>query len=48
MIKIRMYQEKWRIEIENEVLEFKTKAEFKGFLDKILEIKEKYGRIIEK
>jgi len=47
MIKIRMYQEKWRIDIENETLEFKTKSEFKGFLDKLLEIKDKHGRLKE-
>ena len=48
MIKLKMYEGKWRIDIENETLEFKTKSEFKGFLDKILEIKEKHGKLIEK
>ena len=45
MIKLKMHEGNWRIEIDSEVLEFKTKKEFEGFLNKILEIKDKFGRI---
>jgi len=47
MIKIKMHQGNWRIEIDNEILEFKTKKEFDVFLNKVLEIKDKFGRIKE-
>lgn len=45
MITIKMYNEKWNIVIENEVWVFKDLKEMKENLDKILTIKDKFGRI---
>ena len=45
MIKIKMYKEKWRIEISEECYEFDSKKEFKAYLEKLIEDKEKFGRL---
>lgn len=44
-IKIKQHGEKWRIVIENEEWEFGTRKEFDENLKKILDIKDKNGRI---
>lgn len=45
MIQLKMFGEKWRMTIGDETWEFPTTKEFKETLDKILKIKEKYGKI---
>jgi hypothetical protein len=44
-IKISMAQEKWRIEINEEVWEFPDKEEFGRELKDLLDKKEEYGRL---
>ena len=41
MIEIFRYQNKWRVKIVNETLEFKTTKEFEEVLSKLIKIKEK-------
>ena len=45
MIALKIYNEKWRIQIGDEIWEFKDLKEMKENLDKILTIKDKFGRI---
>lgn len=49
MIKIIMYDDKWRIIIgdciESETWEFETKKELISCLDSLLTFKDKYGRL---
>ena len=45
MIKIKMFKEKWRIEISEECFEFESKKEFKDYLEKLIADKENYGRL---
>jgi len=44
-IKIKQHAEKWRIEIEREEWEFDSRKDLDDNLKKILDIKEKKGRI---
>ena len=44
-LRIKQYKEKWRMDIENEELEFKNKEEFMKVFNQLLELKEKYGQI---
>jgi len=44
MIKIKQYNQKWRIGVEEE-LEFESKEEFDKNLKAILDLKEKFGRL---
>ena len=45
MIKIIQYEGNWRINIEDETWEFKTRKEMDLILKKVLDSKEKYGEI---
>lgn len=45
MITIIMYNEKWRIIFGEEILEFENVDIFKEVLEKLINIKDKYGRI---
>jgi len=45
MIKIKQHQQKWRIEIGDEIWEFPTRKEFEDFLKKLIDMKEKYGHL---
>jgi len=45
VIKIKQRGDKWRIGMDNEEWEFKDREEFDEFFKKILDIKEKKGRI---
>jgi hypothetical protein len=45
MIKLLMYGNNWRIEIGDEIWEFPTLEDMKINLDKILDIKDKFGRL---
>lgn len=50
MIKIKMFDEKWQLEIGDynyggERWQFNTLKEMQEVLDKILKLKEKYGRV---
>jgi len=45
MIKIKMFQEMWKIHIEEEVWQFETKKEFEETLKKLIDLKDKYGRL---
>lgn len=53
MIKLKMHQHKWRIKIGErcrddcgEEWEFETKKEFEENLKKLIEIKDKYGKVV--
>lgn len=45
MIKIKMYQNKWRIDIEDEEWETETLEELKVLLEQVLNLKNKFGRV---
>jgi len=45
MIKIKMYKEKWRILLGNEIWEFNTKKEFEDCLKILVNLKDKFGKI---
>lgn len=45
MIILKMYEGKWRIEIDSEGFEFKDYKSFKETLEKLIKIKEVNGRI---
>ena len=44
-ITIKMYQKKWQIHIGNERWQFDTKKEFEETLKKIIDIKDKFGKL---
>jgi hypothetical protein len=44
-IKIKMDRENWRIQIDNEEWEFKSRAEMESNLKVLLDMKESKGRI---
>jgi len=46
-IQIKLYNNKWQIQIENEIWEFDNLVEMQKNLNKILEMKDKFGRIKE-
>ena len=43
MIKIKQYNNKWRIHIDEEILEFEDDKKFKEILDKLLDLKKDFG-----
>jgi len=45
MITIKMYKEKWRININEEDFEFENREDFDACLKVILDLKDKFGRI---
>lgn len=47
MITLKMYDEKWKIKINEEEMEFDKTKEFEEVLKKLIEYKDKYSRIKE-
>ena len=45
MIKIKMHEHKWRIEIENEEWEIEDRKKFDETLKKLLDMKGEFGKI---
>jgi len=45
MIKIIMFEGKWRIIIEDEKFEFETREDLDKILKGLLDIKDKFGRL---
>lgn len=45
MIKITQQQDKWKIEIVEEVWEFSNRTEMENELKMLFDMKDKYGRI---
>ena len=45
MITIRMFNQKWRLKIESEEFEFDRDVDLLAEVEKIVELKDKHGRI---